>query len=113
MSLEWFGDEISDKLKSAGGDALYEASAAYLTRANKTCPHDEGTLERSGHNTVDRNKLLAKVGYNTPYAVKVHEAPPSWDFRGKGRRKWLEKTGREMKSELEDKIAEVIEENME
>lgn len=113
--LQWFGDEVDARLRAAGGQALYLTSAALLTRANKTCPHDTGMLEGSGENDVDRSKLEATISYGgpaAPYAVAVHEAPPSINFRGDGRRKWLEKTAREMSEELEEEMAKVIQEHM-
>lgn len=60
-----------------------------LTEANKSVPHDEGTLERSGEASVDTQQLRGAVSYDTPYAVVQHEA---MDYRhgGKGEAKWLE-----------------------
>jgi len=106
MSLDWFGDIAKQRTHNAAKKALYKASAAMLTRANKTCPHDEGTLERSGKNTVDKIKLEAFVSYDTPYAVPVHEI--NANYRGKGRYKWLERTAQEMSPELENLIASAM-----
>ncbi len=136
MSLEWNGDEVMDELRDAARKAGFEATSELLTRANKTVPHDEGTLEASGVVTQGklpsakqiyeeaqegepqgdklrlRGELLFYLSYNTPYAVKVHEAPPSINFRGKGRRKWLEKTVREERDDLEEMIADRINKEM-
>lgn len=60
-----------------------------LTEGNKTVPHDEGTLERSG--AVDAEGLEAAVSYDTPYAVRQHE-DLGLHHDGKGQAKWLENT---------------------
>lgn len=60
-----------------------------LTEANKSVPHDEGTLERSGEATVDGTR--GAVSYDTPYAVRQHE-DMSVGHPGKGKPKWLENT---------------------
>ena len=136
MSLEWNGDEVMDELRDAARKAGFEATSELLTRANDTVPHDEGTLEASGVVTQGRlpsarqiyeeaqdgepqgdalslrGEPLFFLTYNTPYAVKVHEAPPSWDFRGKGQRKWLEKTVREERDDIEGLITDRINEEM-
>lgn len=60
-----------------------------LTEANKTVPHDEGTLERSG--AASTEGLRGAVSYDTPYAVKQHE-DLTLTHDGKGQAKWLETT---------------------
>lgn len=112
MTLEWHGDEVKERLTRGAVKGLYEASGEWLTRANRTCPHDTGHLERSGVNYADKENLEAVVGYGAQYAVEVHEAPPSVNFRGEGRRKWLEKSGRESAEDLEKHIAKRIREAM-
>lgn len=62
----------------------------WLTEANKSVPHDEGTLERSGTATVDGTR--GAVSYDTPYAVRQHE-DMAYRHDGKGEAKWLETTG--------------------
>ncbi len=106
--LKWFGDKIIKEQRQAQEKALYEISGALLTRANKTCPHDYGTLEGSGKNTPgEKPHETWFVSYDTDYAVPVHEGT-DMNFRGNGRAKWLEKTAKEMSSSLEQHAARVI-----
>lgn len=69
------------------------AAEHLLTEANKTVPHDEGTLERSGETGVqaDGSKVRGSVSYDTPYAVRQHE-DMTLHHDGKGQSKWLENT---------------------
>ena len=60
-----------------------------LTEANKSVPHDDGTLERSGETSTDGTR--GAVSYDTPYAARQHE-DMSLHHDGKGRAKWLEAT---------------------
>lgn len=102
MKFKWFGSKISKKVKEAAVETLNDMAEGVLTEANKTAPHDEGTLERSGTPSVDEKKLMAAVSYDTPYAAILHEsAPGDYMFRGQGRRKWLEQTVNEMSGRLE------------
>ena len=107
FKMDWFGDKIQAKSKGAAGAAINEAGEALLTEANKTVPHDEGTLERSGTVETDMDNLITAVGYDTPYAIRWHEAPPgSVNFSDpKARTKWLEKTSREMRDKIRDHVA--------
>lgn len=60
-----------------------------LTEANKTVPHDDGDLERSG--SVDSEGTTAATSYDTPYARRQHE-DMTLNHGGKGKAKWLENT---------------------
>ncbi|MGM0437489.1 MAG: hypothetical protein ACQEQD_04385 [Bacillota bacterium] len=134
--FNWFGDKVSKKEKEKAGRAQWLAAEALLTESNKSVPHDEGTLERSGvvyqegqsHNPDSvydeaksggnpknnykfdfKSDFNFRISYNTPYAVALHEAPAGqYNFRGKGQAKWLEKTAREMSNKLEKFVAEEI-----
>jgi hypothetical protein len=66
---------------------LRDAVEFLLTEANKSVPHDEGTLERSGQASVSGTK--GAVSYDTPYAARQHE-DMTLRHDGKGRSKWLE-----------------------
>ena len=90
----------AEKMKE---NAHRDIAEGMLTEANKTVPHDEGTLERSG--TADYDKDMAAVGYDTPYAIRWHEATPGTvNFRGNGRAKWLEHTINEQTKKFLDYI---------
>jgi len=131
MTLEKNFDEAKENLRQGAIEGLWESSGAWLTEANKKVPHDEGTLERSG--TVRQGKLpdaesvFSKaessqqrtdyrmdfedgplsyyVAYNTPYAIKLHEATAGeFDFRGAGERKWLENTHKKLSGDMEQYV---------
>ncbi len=87
--FNWRGDSLSARAIHLAGEGLYEGAEHLLGHANKHVPHDEGTLERSGSVDVDKASLRATVSYDTPYAARLHEHP-EYNFRGKGRGKWLE-----------------------
>lgn len=70
-------------------DGVRLAVEHLLTEANKSVPHDEGTLERSGQASVDGTR--GAVSYDTPYAARQHE-DMALHHDGKGRAKWLEVT---------------------
>lgn len=107
IKFNWFGDKVKKQNKAAAAEVLEAMAEGVLTEANKTVPHDEGTLERSGTTKVDEKKLIAAIGYDTPYAARLHESEPGEVlFRGRGRRKWLEQTVSEMSSRLEKFAAE-------
>ena len=92
-------DKIKSEAEKMKENAHRDIGEHILTEANKTVPHDEGTLERSG--TADYNEDKAAVGYDTPYAIRWHEATPGTvNFRGNGRAKWLEKTINEQMNNL-------------
>ena len=102
--LKWYGKEVSADIKKKLKKANQLAGEALLTEANKSVPHDDGDLERSGEveTEIDNNEIKTYISYDTPYAVRWHEAPPgSVNFSDpKARTKWLEKTAKEMMDEL-------------
>ena len=91
MTLRWYGDEIKRRARAAAARALDQAAEYVLEVANRTVPHETGQLQDSGDTSLDRQRLIAHVHYDTPYARYQHER---LDLRHKpGRRaKWLEKT---------------------
>lgn len=101
--MRWYGDDVARRIKQAAGDGLFEGAETLLEEANRTVPHEEGTLQRSGTASVDRGALLAAVSYNTPYAVRQHEELGYRHDPGR-RAKWLELA----QSENEDRITQHI-----
>lgn len=79
----------AERMQQGAEKAVQEAAEFLLTEANKTVPHDEGTLERSG--SVSGDGLTAAVSYDTPYAARQHE-DIAFHHPGKGEAKWLENT---------------------
>lgn len=96
-------DKVKAEAEKMKENAHRDIGEGMLTEANKTVPHDEGTLERSG--TAAYDKDLAAVGYDTPYAIRLHESEAGeFSFRGNGRRKWLEQTVNEQTKRFIDYI---------
>lgn len=85
-----------DTIRNGGEHGVRLAVEHLLTEANKSVPHDEGTLERSGQASTDGTR--GAVSYDTPYAARQHE-DMALHHDGKGRAKWLEVTmGQEAKT---------------
>ena len=100
-------DEVLDHMREGAATGLTLATEAWLTEANLTVPHEEGTLERSGEASVDEAALRGAVSYDTPYAVVQHE-DMTLQHTGKGEPKWLETTGNTMRPQLAQIIATAI-----
>lgn len=98
-------------IKDGAGKGLQLALEHVLTEANKTVPHDEGTLERSGFTSVDTAKGRGAVSYDTPYAVRQHE-DMTLHHDGKGRAKWLENTLTDEAGTVGDIVAQSIRNGM-
>lgn len=59
--------------RKAAARGLTLAVEHLLGVSRRLVPHEEGTLERSGTASVDVQRLLGAVSYDTPYAVRQHE----------------------------------------
>ena len=81
--------DVTQGLTEGSRQGLVLATEHLLTEANRSVPHDEGTLERSGSASVTGNR--GAVSYDTPYAVVQHE-DMTLSHDGKGHAKWLENT---------------------
>lgn len=87
--------------------ALTDATEFLLEEANRTVPHEEGTLEGSGTAgvKVQGDRMVGVVSYDTPYAVRQHE-DTRLRHTGKGRAKWLERTANEQRTRIGKFLAE-------
>ena len=92
ITLNWKGKEVTTKVINAAVKGLMDGANFLLGQANKTAPHDEGALRRSGDAKVERKDLEAAVYYDTPYAVRLHEDEGTNFSNPNARRKWLERT---------------------
>ena len=97
-------------IKSGGEKGVRDAVEFLLTESNKSVPHDEGTLERSGEASVDGTR--GAVSYDTPYAVKQHE-DMSLHHDGKGQAKWLELTMAQERDAVGQIIATTVRKGLE
>lgn len=91
VEVQWEGGKVIATTQAAAEAGLTVAVESLLTLANQTVPHDEGVLEGSGRAEVDGNALQAAMGWDGPYAVRLHEHP-EYDFQGGRRGKWAELT---------------------
>jgi hypothetical protein len=71
--LRWNGPAVKAAQHAAAARGLGKAVEHLLTESRAEVPIEEGTLERSGVASVDRDNLVGAVAYDTPYAVRQHE----------------------------------------
>ena len=117
--MKWYGKQVTEQIRQAAAGGLIDAAAHLLEHANRTVPHDEGTLERSGSYYPDTSggvigeEMTTAVYYDTPYAARLHESEPGeYNFRGKGQRKWLERAAQERQRAIRDFIADRVRDEM-
>lgn len=80
-------DKLTPKVLEMSDKAEDEVADEVLRLSQHEVPKDEGVLEGTG--VADRDKQGAYVGYNKPYAARLHEHP-EYNFQ-KGRKgKYLE-----------------------
>lgn len=91
LEVNWAGGEVIQTTNEAAASGLSTSIEALLTLANQTAPLDEGPLTMSGTVLVDAEALEAAMGWDTPYAVRLHENP-QYSFQGGRRGKWAELT---------------------
>lgn len=96
---------IVEAMEQAAENGVRDSTEHLLTEANKSVPHDEGTLERSGSASSEGTK--GAVSYDTPYAVRQHE-DMSLHHHGKGQSKWLENTMGQEAETMGNIIAQAI-----
>lgn len=106
--LTWYVDPV-DLAKTVVADALRDTADWLLQEANRTVPHQEGTLQDSGG--TDYAELfgvqVASVYYGgaaSAYAVRLHEHP-EYHFHYGRRGKWLELTAQEQASKIDSFMA--------
>lgn len=87
IRFRWDGQRVSQAVHNAAERGLRKGAEHMLAESKKHVPFKEGILENSGG--VDSEGTKATVFYDTPYAVRLHEHP-EFNFKGKGRGKWLE-----------------------
>ena len=103
-TLDWDGDAIAELLDEAAVRGLGQAAEHLLQVSRELCPHEEGTLERSGVASVDEGSLQAAVSYDMPYAVRQHEEL-DWFHKNKGQAKYLEEPANTERDVMLEKVA--------
>lgn len=96
---------VERAVRQASEAAVLEAAEHLLEESNRTVPHQDGDLTRSGE--VSQDGLTSQVSYNTPYARVQHER--TWYRHDSGRRaKWLESAFKERASAVQAWLAVAI-----
>ena len=86
---------------------LKDGADFLLEEANRGVPLEESTLEKSGKASVDAEKLVAAVSYDTPYARRQHEELTLRHAAGR-RAKWLQLALTEQQEKINKLIAKGI-----
>lgn len=105
--MKWYGKQVSAKVKRAAVQGLSDGAEHILEESNRIVPIDEGNLMRSGITSVDESKMHAAISYDTPYAVRLHEHP-EYNFQHGREGKWLEKTLKKRKRDVQRHIADKL-----
>lgn len=92
--IVWYGRKVKKKARKGAEKGVLEGIHYLRDEMDKKVPHDEGTLERSG-DTIAKG-LQAATGYDTPYAIRLHEHP-EYNFQGGREGKWVEKVIKDKK----------------
>lgn len=66
-------DRLTKAIDKESSKALGEMADTLLLISREEVPHDEGTLQASGHTFMSSNDEVANTAYNTPYAAFQHE----------------------------------------
>lgn len=103
--LDWRGRRVKEQVRRAREQVLFDAAGYVREQANRTVPHEEGTLEGSGGVEVDGDQ--AAVYYDTEYSVAQHENTTYQHDEGR-RAKWLELTLQERDRQVRDILARGI-----
>jgi hypothetical protein len=102
-------DKWSDRGWGAAKQAMLDGANDIISKSVKECPVDTGTLRRS--HTVEEVKdgadeYTVAMGYNTDYAIYVHENLQATHSKGKA--KFLEDPVNANMDNLEKRIAKAI-----
>lgn len=103
-SMSWNGDQIEALIADGFVDGLLDAAEFLLEESRKIVPIEEGTLERSGAATLDRQAEEAAVSFDTQYAVPQHEHL-DWEHDPGRQAKYLEQPYSEHQDTMLDIIA--------
>lgn len=107
--VKWEGPKVVRAARKAAFKAIQQAVRDLKTEANDRCPHDEGTLMRSGVESSDEAQMVGAVSYDTPYAVRLHEHP-EYNFQQGKEGKWLENAASRRSQDYLDWISKAIDE---
>lgn len=98
-----FDDDAVRRIAAAAESAVADGIEFLAEQANRTVPHQEGTLGRSARTSQDGAR--AALSYDTPYAVRQHEDTRLRHDEGR-RAKWAERTFAEEARQVGDFVAD-------
>lgn len=110
VKVDWQDQRVKSRVRSGSVAAAKAAADMILAHANKTVPKDTGRLKDSGRvhpYALPSGGGTATVSYNTPYAARLHENP-QYNFRGRGRGKWLQLAVQETAMRVARVMAETL-----
>ena len=99
------------RVERATQKGLRDVGDELLRLSQLEVPLDVGTLQGSG-NVEPKNKDLVEVGYNTPYAARLHEHP-EYHFQNNRKGKYLTDPLKKNKQIFIRHIADVIRNSLE
>lgn len=87
-----FFPQVQNATVNTLGSAMYMVAEEIMTDSKQNyVPVKTGALRRTGFvdkPAINGNRIVVMLGYNTPYARRVHEYPVSF---GQGKNKYLSK----------------------
>ena len=98
--MRWTGDAQRAIVRQATEAALKDGAEYLLEEANRTIPHDTGTMMRTGATTTLSWDEQA-IHYDTPYALRQHEDTRLRHLPGR-RARWLALTLEEQTDRIVD-----------
>lgn len=104
---------LDKKLEYVTKIALFEAGGELLRQSTQIVPHDKGILQSTGsvYPSSDPTEVTVYVGYDTPYALRLHEHP-EYRFQ-KGRQgKYLETPAKQNAGNWQELVYQIIYEKM-
>lgn len=104
--------ETTKILQAEALRAIKIGAETLLEKSKEHVPHRKGMLENSGatsSDATDPDNPVATVFYDTPYAERLHEHP-EYNFKGKGRGKWLQTARDENGKIILDEMARIMRE---
>lgn len=111
VRVTFHGNEARARIQAGTIKGIQDGTEFLLQEANRECPLDEGTLQRSGNTDIDPSNLKGSVYYDTPYAIRLHEHP-EYHFQGGRKGKWLERATTKNMASIRSYIAKKIKEEL-
>ena len=72
------------KIEGRTAEGLLAAAKHVQAESQEIVPHDKGVLINTAFSDVDRQALIARVGYTAGYAPIVHEMPTTFNYSKPG-----------------------------